>query len=93
MVTGLGEVASVRRLSMVVWSTGCREIEENILLFRGSTSVRPSSTGSGCGDEEGAYGLPEREDETCAVLSWSCGTAGAEAVEAESSWTLLVESE
>ena len=50
-VTGLGEVGGVQRLSVVVWSMGCRrETEEDILLFRGGTSVTLSSTRTRCKD-------------------------------------------
>ena len=91
VVTRLSEVASVRRPSVVVSSMGCRETEQDILLYFSGASVRHSSTRGGCADEEGVYGLAERKEGTSAVLPWSYGTAGAKVVEAALSWTVLFE--
>ena len=91
-VAGLGEVAGLQRLSVVVWSMGCNETEAGALPSRGDASGMLSSLRSGGEDEEGVYGLPERKGGAGAVLPWSCGTAGGKTVEAGSSWTLLVES-
>ena len=91
VVTGLSEVAGLQRLSVVVWSMGCDETEAGALLSCGDASGMLSSLRSGGADEEGLYGLPERKGGAGAVLPWSCGTAGAKAVEPGSSWTLLVE--
>ena len=43
VVTRLGEVAGVRRLSVVVWSMCCKKTEEDILFFRGDAFVIFSS--------------------------------------------------
>ena len=62
VLTGFGEVAGMRRLSVVVRSTGCKEIGTDISSLSGGASVRLSLAqnvviGGGDGDRSGRSAL------------------------------------
>ena len=86
VMAGFGEVAGMRRVSVVVWSTGSKKTGRDLLLSSGSgTSVRQLSTRSEAFGDKGSVSGLATEGGTSVVLSWSGGTASTKAVEVESS--------
>ena len=80
VVTGFGEVAAMRRFLGAALSTGCKGIGIDVVLSSFGASLRVLTKRSGaCPNEEGATVILALEEGIDVVLSWSCGTARAEA--------------